>query len=339
MAFDSLLTAFARIYKNIDTTSFTLPATDSLPDGAFYWGVRKFIGDDSSSFQLTPRKIIIDNQPPDSLLLIYPDQDIYINHKDFSFVMQADSTAAAPDRAPEYNLVQLSQDYSMFMINATYEGITDFQIPIPETIDDGRWFWRAQRYDLAENYSVFSSIYSFVLDTEAPEVPTLTAPVNTARLWEDTLIFTWQGTAPPVYEVSPEYYFFQMSTNEEFSDTVLGLYAYSPSLRVDSGLLNPEGKYYWRVKAFDSAGFFSEFSGSASFLFKDYICGDVNDSGDEVDISDIVYIISHLYLGGSEPDPYWLGSVNCDTVIDISDITAIINFLYLSHDPLCCEPF
>jgi len=339
VTFDSLLTAFARIYKDIDSMNFTLPVEDSLPDGAFFWAVRKFIGDDSSSFQRYPHKITIDNQSPDSLVLIYPDQNMYINNKDFSFVMEADSTAAPPDRAPEYNLIQLSQDYSMFMINATYEEITDYQMQIPETIDDDRWYWRAQRYDLAGNYSVFSPIFSFVLDTEAPGVPTLTTPVNTAYLWDDTLIFTWQGDDPPVHEISPEYYFFHLSMNEEFSDTILGNFCYAPNLAIDSTVLTPDGEYYWRVKTLDSAGFVSAFSDSVMFRFRDYICGDVNDSGAEVDISDIVFIISYLYLGGSEPEPYWFGSVNCDTDIDISDITAIISHLYLSHDPLCCEPF
>ncbi|MFZ5979436.1 MAG: hypothetical protein ACOYVF_02290, partial [Candidatus Zixiibacteriota bacterium] len=70
------------------------------------------------------------------------------------------------------------------------------------------------------------------------------------------------------------------------------------------------------------------------------VCGNCNnDPLDNVDISDITFIISYLYLNGPEPTNPILCDVNCsaDGTIDISDITAIISYLYLNGYELCSE--
>jgi len=59
-----------------------------------------------------------------------------------------------------------------------------------------------------------------------------------------------------------------------------------------------------------------------------------------INIFDITYIISYLYLGGPNPIPYELCScdANGDCVCNIFDITYIISFLYLGGpDPVTCE--
>jgi len=68
------------------------------------------------------------------------------------------------------------------------------------------------------------------------------------------------------------------------------------------------------------------------------VCGNCNnDPLDQVDISDITFIISLLYLNGSDPVNPTLCNTNCDSAgdIDISDITRLIDHLYLSQQELC----
>ncbi len=58
-------------------------------------------------------------------------------------------------------------------------------------------------------------------------------------------------------------------------------------------------------------------------------CGDVDVSGN-VDISDIVVLVSYMYTGGSPPVPLEAGEIDGSTPIDISDLTYLVAYLYLS---------
>jgi len=67
--------------------------------------------------------------------------------------------------------------------------------------------------------------------------------------------------------------------------------------------------------------------------------GNANNDG-TINIFDITYIISYLYLGGPEPQPYELCSAdpNCDCICNIFDVTHLITALYLDGPPPCsCE--
>lgn len=67
----------------------------------------------------------------------------------------------------------------------------------------------------------------------------------------------------------------------------------------------------------------------------EYTCADVNDDG-AINIFDITYIISYLYLEGPPPDPMEAADVNNDTDVNIFDITYIISYLYLGGpEPNC----
>ena len=58
-----------------------------------------------------------------------------------------------------------------------------------------------------------------------------------------------------------------------------------------------------------------------------YRPGDVN-CNCEINIGDVVYLISYLFKGGPEPCPLDAGDVNGDCVIDIGDVVYLINYLF-----------
>ena len=72
-------------------------------------------------------------------------------------------------------------------------------------------------------------------------------------------------------------------------------------------------------------------------------CGDVN--GDStINIFDITYLISNLYLDGLEPQcrvdyGNYCGDVNSDSTVNIFDITYLIAYLYLNGPSPYCPPY
>jgi len=69
-------------------------------------------------------------------------------------------------------------------------------------------------------------------------------------------------------------------------------------------------------------------------------CGNIDgELPANVDISDLSYLVSYLYIGGPPPAPLSAGNVDCssDGGLDISDLSALVDHLYVSLTPLCCE--
>jgi hypothetical protein len=58
-----------------------------------------------------------------------------------------------------------------------------------------------------------------------------------------------------------------------------------------------------------------------------YDCGDANTDG-VINISDAVYIIGYVFVGGAPPSPLDLGDVNCDGKVGLTDIVYMINYVF-----------
>jgi hypothetical protein len=88
------------------------------------------------------------------------------------------------------------------------------------------------------------------------------------------------------------------------------------------------GTFEVKAKAVDRYGFSSDWSDPLTVLIHSFIAGDANNDK-AVNIFDITYLITFLYLEGPEPIPYDAGNVNGSGLINIFDITYLISFLYL----------
>jgi hypothetical protein len=65
-----------------------------------------------------------------------------------------------------------------------------------------------------------------------------------------------------------------------------------------------------------------------------YICGNAN--GDQsVNVSDAVYIINYVFVGGDPPDPLASGDANCDGSANVSDAVYIINYVFVGGNAPC----
>jgi len=65
-----------------------------------------------------------------------------------------------------------------------------------------------------------------------------------------------------------------------------------------------------------------------------YLRGDAN--GDwVVNVTDVVYLINYLFIGGPGPELWQTGDANCDETINVSDVVYLINYLFISGPPPC----
>ena len=63
--------------------------------------------------------------------------------------------------------------------------------------------------------------------------------------------------------------------------------------------------------------------------------GDATGDG-KLNITDIIYLIHYLFLGGPPPQPLEAGDANCDGKVTISDIVYLINYLFKGGPPSPC---
>jgi hypothetical protein len=63
-----------------------------------------------------------------------------------------------------------------------------------------------------------------------------------------------------------------------------------------------------------------------------YVCGDANGDG-KVNVSDAVWIINYVFVGGAAPDPLCVGDANADGKVNVSDAVWIINYVFVGGLP------
>ncbi|NIS18246.1 MAG: hypothetical protein GWN00_40335, partial [Aliifodinibius sp.] len=54
-----------------------------------------------------------------------------------------------------------------------------------------------------------------------------------------------------------------------------------------------------------------------------------------VNVSDAVYIVNYVFIGGNAPDPLDAGDGNCDSTVNVSDAVWIINYVFIGGNPPC----
>ncbi len=335
IATDLALTNVLHSYGGLTASSFEIPLVDQLSDGLYYWGARKFVGPDSSSYQANPRLVGIDNTAPQEVTPVAPAGGIMITDTGFNFVVNPVGIVP-PLVSPEYLRIRYAND-STFGSPNVLESIAGNSYAPNGTVGQGRWFWQAQRYDLAGNSSAYSATTSFLLDTDPPVTPNLITPNDSANIGSP-VVLKWSSQPSTVHERTTEYSILHISTLPNFGEfsTFFGFIYGADSLLVPPGTLTPGTRYFWRVKPFDSAGFTNDYTAGRTFVYDNLICGDLDRSGSNPDIGDLTNMVDYLFITLVEPVPLSIADVNCDNSVDIGDLTILVDHLFISNVPLCC---
>ncbi|MFQ6002209.1 MAG: M14 family zinc carboxypeptidase, partial [Candidatus Zixiibacteriota bacterium] len=93
------------------------------------------------------------------------------------------------------------------------------------------------------------------------------------------------------------------------------------------------GTYYYKVRAKDLQDQIGPWSNVEDVVvWETFVRGDANGDG-EIDISDAIYLVNYLFIGGPEPVPLEAGDVNSDGEITSADVIYLINYLFQGGPP------
>jgi hypothetical protein len=241
---DSNFTIGVVTQTGLADTTYTVAPGGALADGVWYWHVEATDqAGNPSGYQSTPFSFTVDTQAPTAPILIDPPDLTVTNDNTPTFDWSP--TAAGGTYTLEY-----AEDSGFTTGVVTETGIADttFTVAPDDTLADGVWYWHVQAIDAAGNPSGYQGTpFSFTVDTEAPAVPSLINPPDSATIGDNTPTFDWSATAG-----AGGTYTLEMASDSDFAFVV------SVSGLADTSYEQPtpilDGDYYWHVKAIDQAG-------------------------------------------------------------------------------------
>jgi len=126
------------------------------------------------------------------------------------------------------------------------------------TLEGVTYYWQVRTIDTGLRQSEWSVQQSTYVPNESPTIPVLLEPINGTATNQLTITFDWTDSTDTVSGVSN--YELQVSTDINF-----GIINYSSAPTVSQAIITlAENLYYWRVRAKDNAGNYSNWTSTYS---------------------------------------------------------------------------
>jgi hypothetical protein len=251
---------FDGLLDEIRITSRVLSAAEiaahfQLAEGDHYWSVQAADSRGNATMSVPRHFTVVSGTGPAVPVLHQPTNLALVATNTPTFAWSATAGTGGT-----YTLqYSTSSNFSSGTVTVAGLADTSHAVPAPAALADGAWYWHVQAYSQGGVPSGYQATpFSFTVDTQAPAVPALYSPVDSAVLRDATPTFAWSATA------GSSTYTLEYSPTADFSSGVV----------MHSGLTDtsftpgdPEaladGAWYWRVEAVDLAGHHSGFQASA----------------------------------------------------------------------------
>jgi parallel beta-helix repeat protein len=273
------------------TTSCTPTA---LADENYQWLVRAWDWAGNVGYFETAWTILIDTTPPSAPTLVWPLDGENINDN----TPNLDWTIVPENSLPVLYRCHVS-DNSAFPYDNYDSGWTSSDnFKIMSELKEGIWYWCVQAMDNAGNTGNNSSSRSFRVDVTSPNKPTLVSPEDNTTKNTPSITFAWTRPEPNViYQV-------QIDNEKSFASP----YVHENSFITDNSYLYTfarVGTYYWRVRAEDNAGNWSNWSDNFKLTIKVAVMPKTLHNPIYIENNDSFNINNGVVAGaGTEDDPY-----------------------------------
>jgi hypothetical protein len=225
------------------TASIAYTPTAELSDGLYYWRVvaHNTAGDNySDNWTLT-----IDTTAPPVPSLISPPNGTITSVSTQTFKWTSVSDPSTP---VTYN-IQVDNDPSFSSPEENVAGLTD-NTYTSSAFADENYSWRVRARDNAGNIGNWSGVWTLLIDTTTPPVPSLISPENDNKILDNRPTFKWTSVTDP----SGVTYQIQIDDNADFSSPVYSAIDLHDNFDNNEPALGMFVKYFWHVRAKDGAG-------------------------------------------------------------------------------------
>ena len=231
-----------------ESFSITTPTTEGTYDITFkVFGVNATnCGGTAPTVTTLTNAITVDNTNPTVPVLTWPIDNAAINDNT-PLMKWEDSTDNSGINGYEYLIhfncsditdipSSCSNYYSAYLTNSEYQA---------GTTPDNTYYWQIRAKDDAGNFSDWSNLEEFVIDTQAPNAPVLITPSDNSIIGGiPSLTNTWSAISDAVKYIYESYHD-AGATNPRYSDTYTTTSKTAPNVS--------DTTFWWRVKAVDAS--------------------------------------------------------------------------------------
>lgn len=258
-------TAFSPLLIDSSTSTNTSATLSLAGTETYYW--RILAVDDAGNTSVSDSaRFTIDTSAPSAVTLGAPQNISETNSIPVLFTWSAATDTTSTIR---YRL-QLANDTGFDTIVIDSTGISGTSALV--SVKGDSWYaWRVAAYDSVGNAGT-SSFLIVGVDTHRPNAPALVSPIGGATQTSGNILLKWGAAADTVLgnsklvsDTGDIRYFFQVSADSSFttvtkSETTADTFNYLLLTVKDSGT------FYWRVAGVDSAGNYSAYDTSGTFV-------------------------------------------------------------------------
>ncbi|MDO5981440.1 hypothetical protein [Flavivirga spongiicola] len=232
----------------VTITNFTY----NLDPGDYQWRIKaeNFAYETDYTFPINFEMRASEDLSNQSVLLQTPSENLYTNNKNIIFTW---NSLASADTYTFVLAKKLGGEQTVFQ----QADITKTSLNIdPTKLDeDAEYIWKLKAINTTSE--TFFSVRSLFIDTVIPNQPTLSEPLDDAKVSPSSVTFNWANGADSGTIQSLITNTLEISTNADFNTII-----HSASTTNNSAVYEfvTPNTYYWRIKAIDAAKNESDYS-------------------------------------------------------------------------------
>ena len=228
----------------LDTTITNTSYIQQLPIGEYQWRVKAVNNSYSTTYSQRALYVVsTDDFQNNTVVLTSPSNNFITKTAQQSLSWESIIGAT------NYQL-QISNSSNVLVLDQSTTNTT-YNYTFPE----GSYLWKVRATN-GTSYTLYSS-RAILVDLTPPNVPNLINPVNSSTLSSGNVSFQWSRTPINGSSEKDSIYIYTNSTLTNLESKTQATSPYTKTLS--------SGTYYWRVKAFDSAGNVGNTSATANF--------------------------------------------------------------------------
>ena len=253
----------------------------SVSSGTYYLRVRVKDNAGNRSSWTTLFIFRYDGNAPGTVTLVSPPQGYQTNSSYLNFIWRqaSDNTSGVSSYTIEFSEGPQFNNPLIYTVSDT---------TFSRAFSDTTWYWRVKAIDAAGNEGAWSNNRNFTIDTSPPSSPQLIQPRDNDWLNSALVTFIWSNSNDLVSGDKSTPVRFILQVDNSLVDSALSETTYTTIIN--------EGQHNWRVRAYDLAGNFSEWSPYQSF--------GIDTSGPIID--SVTYLNDTVRFSGPFPIKAWV---------------------------------